>query len=109
MINSDYFLANVFLLASGTVIIRGFFIALSGKIKISDKTRELFSFIPAAILPAFIFPATFFHVGVVSFIGGKERFLVLFLSGLVFYFRRSTLLIIAFGLSLLYLIIKFSN
>ncbi len=104
MINPDYFLANVFLLATGTVIIRGFFIALSGKIKISEKTRELFSFIPAAILPAFIFPATFFHQGVFSYFGGKERFVILFLSGIVFYFKRSTLLIISFGLIVLYLL-----
>jgi branched-subunit amino acid transport protein len=102
MINPDYFLTNVFLLAAGTLIIRGFFIALSGKIKISEKMRELFSFIPAAILPAFIFPTTFFHQGIVSFLGEKERFFVLFLSGLVFYFKRSTLLIIAFGLVSLY-------
>lgn len=97
MINSNYFLVNVFLLTIGTLVIRGFFISLSGKMKITDKTRELFSFIPAAVLPAFIFPATFFHPD-------KERFVVLLLSGIIFYFKRSTLLIISVGLVLLYLV-----
>ncbi len=102
MINDNYFLLNVILLAIGTIIIRGSFIALSGKMKNSEKLRELFSFIPAAVLPAFIFPATFFHRGVVESIYGKERVLILIVSGVVFYFVRSTLLIISFGLILLY-------
>ena len=96
MINGNYFLLNVFLLTVGTLVIRGFFISLSGKMKVSDKMRELFSYIPAAVLPAFIFPATFFHQD-------KERFLVLLVSGIIFYFKRSTLLIISVGLVLLYL------
>ena len=102
MINDNYFLLNVVLLAVGTIIIRGSFIALSGKMKNSEKLRELFSFIPAAVLPAFIFPATFFHRGVVESIYGKERVLILIASGVVFFFVRSTLLIISFGLFLLY-------
>lgn len=104
MINQNYFLLNVLLLTLGTVTIRGLFIALSGKLKISDRIRELFSFIPAAILPAFIVPATFFHQGMSEALAGKERFLVLIASGLVFYFVRSTFLTIVTGLSLLYAI-----
>lgn len=97
MINNNYFLVNVLLLTIGTLVIRGFFISLSGKMKVSDKMRELFSFIPAAVLPAFIFPATFYHQD-------KERFLILMISGIIFYFKRSTLLIISVGLILLYLV-----
>lgn len=107
MINPDYFLVNVLLLAFGTVVIRGFFIALSGKIKISEKMRELFTYIPASILPAFIFPATFFHEGSINSLAGKERFLVLIASGVIFFFIRSTLLIISVGLILLYVIIQY--
>lgn len=102
MINGNYFLLNVFLLMIGTIAIRGSFIAVSGKMKISPKTRELFTYIPAAILPAFIVPATFFHQGQISEVFGKERFLILVLTGTVFYFVRSTLLIIGLGLGLLY-------
>ncbi len=104
MIDKNYFLLNVLLLTAGTLVIRGFFISLSGKMKVSDKMKELFSFIPSAILPAFIFPATFYHQGSVEAVGGKERFLLLIVCGIIFYFKRSTLLIISAGLILLYLI-----
>lgn len=102
--SAPYFFLNVILLALGTITIRGFFIVLSGKIRISEKARELFSFIPAAILPAFILPAVFFHQGSVEALAGKERLLVLLVSGAVFFYRRNTFLIIALGLSLLALI-----
>lgn len=102
MIHDRYFFLNVILLAIGTLAIRGSFIAFSGKIKNSEKLRELFSYIPAAILPAFIFPTTFFHRGIVESIYGKERVLILIASGIVFFFVRSTLLIISLGLVLLY-------
>jgi branched-subunit amino acid transport protein len=104
MIDNNYFLLNAVLLALGTIIIRGSFIALSGRMKNSEKLRELFSYIPAAVLPAFIFPATFFHQGVMGSINGKERFLILIASGIVFFFFRSTLLIITLGLSLLFVV-----
>ncbi len=104
MINTNYFLVNVLLLAVGTITIRGFFISLSGKMKITPKVKELFTYIPASILPAFIVPATFFHQGAIEFLGGKERFIILIVSGIIFYFKRNTFLIIAVGLTLLYLI-----
>ncbi len=104
MINDHYFFLNVVLLAVGTIMIRGSFIALSGKMKNSEKLRELFSYIPSAVLPAFIFPATFFHRGIVESIYGKERVLILIASGVVFFFVRSTLLIISLGLILLYVV-----
>lgn len=104
MINQNYFLLNVLLLAIGTISIRGCFIALSGKMKVSNKIRELFGYIPAAILPAFIFPATFFHQGIVAHLAGKERFLIMIVSGIVFYFIKKTWLIIALGLILLYVV-----
>jgi branched-subunit amino acid transport protein len=104
MIDNNYFLLNAVLLALGTIIIRGSFIALSGRMKNLEKLRELFSYIPAAVLPAFIFPATFFHQGVMESINGKERFLILIASGIVFFFFRSTLLIISLGLTLLFVV-----
>ncbi len=102
MIEDNFFIFVVIALCFGTIFIRGSFIAFSSKMKISDKVRELFSYIPAAIFPALVVPATFFHKGSVELMGGKERFLVLIVSGIACYFFRNTLFIICFGLSLLY-------
>lgn len=107
MIQGNYFLLNVFLLTIGTITIRGFFIALSGKMQISPKLKELFTFIPSAILPGLIIPATFYHQGMVAWLGGKERFVVLIASSLACYFVRSTLFVISLGLILLYLLTQF--
>ncbi len=102
MIASDYFLLITALTAIGTIAIRGSFIALASKVKISPKVRELFTFIPAAILPAIIVPTNYFHPGLVEWIGGKERFVILLATSIVCYFVRNTLFIICLGLSLLY-------
>ena len=104
MINGNYFLLNVMALAIGTIIIRGFFIALSSRLNISSRTRELFTYIPAAIFPALIMPAVFFHRGTVELLAGKERFIVLIASLIASFYFRSTLFIVSFGLTLLYLV-----
>lgn len=104
MINESYFFLNVVALTVGTIMIRGSFIALSGKMKISTKVKDLFSYIPAAILPALIVPATFFHQGTVEWLSGKERFLILLAASIACYFIRSTLFVISFGLILLYVV-----
>ena len=108
MIDSNYFLINVFLLAIGTLMIRGCFIALSSRMKITAGVRELFTFIPAAIFPALIMPGTFFHVGSVEWLMGKERFTVLMLAAVFGYFIRHTLAVIVFGLSMLFLLTSIS-
>lgn len=102
MIQPFYFWQNIILLAIGTILIRFSFIAFSSKIKISDRTREIFSFIPSAILPAMIAPAVFFHQGSNQMLFEKERFFVLVLATIVCYLTKSTLLTILFGLSALY-------
>ena len=104
MINSNYFLLNVALLVVGTLAIRGSFITISGKMKISPKVKELFTYIPAAILPGLIMPSTFFHHGMVEWLGGNERFLILLASCIACYFYRNTLFVITLGLALLYLV-----
>jgi branched-subunit amino acid transport protein len=104
MIQSDYFLINLSLLAMGTLFIRGSFIAFSGKFKIKPALIELFTYIPAAILPGLIIPATFFHRGSVEWMGGKERFLILLASSLLCFFVRNTFVVISFGLGLLYIL-----
>ncbi len=102
MIETGYFWRCIFILAAGTIAIRGSIIAVSARVRISDRWREIFSFIPAAILPAFVAPAVFFHQGSVAWAFGKERFLVLVVATAVCYFSRSTLATVAFGLVALY-------
>ena len=104
MINEQYFIFNVIALTLGTIIIRGSFIALSGKFEVSQKIKDLFSYIPAAILPALIIPASFYHQGHVNWLFNKERFFVMLIAIVVSYFVRNTLFIISFGLILLYLV-----
>jgi branched-subunit amino acid transport protein len=102
MIDGNYFLINVSLLAVGTLLIRGSFIALSSRLHISSKVKDLFTFIPAAIFPAIVVPMTFFHKGSVDWLGGHERFIVLIIASVVCYFIRNTLFVILSGLLLLY-------
>ena len=103
-IDSNYFLNIVLALAVGTIFIRGSIIFLSSKIEISNRAKQILSFIPAAILPALIAPLVFFHQGKVPLLLGKERLVVLTLSAVVCYLTRNTLLTILFGLISLYLV-----
>lgn len=102
MIEPNYFWINVFLLGIGTFIIRSTFIAMSSRININDRWQQIFSYIPAAILPAFVAPAVFYHEGNQTWFFGKERFFVLVLSTAVCFYTRSTLITIFFGLAVLY-------
>lgn len=103
--DASYFWTIISFLALGTFFIRISIIAISGKILISDRTKELFSYIPAAILPAFIAPAVFFHQGQVNWLQGKERLFVLVLAVLVSLKTRSTVVTIIFGLVALYAVV----
>jgi branched-subunit amino acid transport protein len=102
VIEQNYFLTNTLLMIIGTVCIRGSFIAFASRLKITPITRELFTFIPAAILPALFIPATFFHQGQMDLMAGKERFIVLMICLGATYFIRNTLFCVGLGLSLLY-------
>lgn len=102
MIDSSYFWQNIFFLALGTIAIRGSIIAISGKVKISERLRELFSFIPAAILPAFIAPAVFYHQGQVEWAFHKERLIVLVFATALCIWTRNTLITVVCGLVALY-------
>ena len=103
MIASDtYFWTIVALMAIGTISIRGSFIFLSSVIKITPRTKEIFSFIPAAILPAIVTPAVFFHEGQVSWLMDRERMVVLVLATGFWFITRSMFQTIVFGLFSLY-------
>ena len=107
MIENSYFWFIFACLMTGTFIIRGSLIAASSRVKISERAKEVFSFIPAAILPAFIAPFAFFHEGQAQWVLGKERFLVLVVATFVCMATRSTVATICFGLSALYVITQF--
>lgn len=104
MIDPAYFWVNVFFLAVGTLVIRFSIIAISNRIVLTDRHRELFTFIPAAILPALLLPMVYFHQGHVAWIFGKERLFILVLSVGVSFFTRNMILTVGFGLISLYLI-----
>ncbi|MCC6138445.1 MAG: AzlD domain-containing protein [Bdellovibrionaceae bacterium] len=102
--DSFYYWKTVLILAIGTLAIRGSIIALSSRLTISDRLKEIFSYIPAAILPAFIAPAVFFHQGHVDWMWMKERFVVLIFATAVCYYFKSTVMTIVFGLVSLYIL-----
>jgi branched-subunit amino acid transport protein len=104
MIASTYFWSVTLLLGLGTFIIRFSIIGMSHKVKINSRTRELLSYIPAAILPAILAPMVFFHQGKVDLLLGKERLAVLILSTIVSYFTKSMFATISFGLVTLYIV-----
>ena len=107
MINSSYFWTNIFLLAVGTIFIRISIIAASHKVKITARHRELFSFIPAAVLPALALPMVFYQQGSVGWLLGKERLVILLLATIFNYFVRSMTATIGLGLIALYLLTQF--
>jgi len=107
MINPQYFWTIILFLSLATFTIRFSIISISGKIKITDRMKEIFSFIPAAILPALITPIVFLHQGQASTLLYKERFFILVLSALVCYLSKSMFVTILFGLSLLYFCTQF--
>jgi branched-subunit amino acid transport protein len=104
MIESNYFWNNTILLAIGTFLIRSSVIAVSSRVRISGRTKEIFSFIPAAVLPALAVPMVFYHQGTQSWLLGKERFAILLLSIIVAYFSKRMTVTLIFGLVTLYLV-----
>src|SRR3712207_6294628 len=104
MIEGNYFWINIFFLALGTLAIRGSVIAISSRVTIPERLKEIFTFIPAAILPALIAQAVYFHKGKIDWVFGKERLIILFLAAVVCYFTRSIMATIISGLALLYIV-----
>lgn len=104
MSSPEYFWVNVLLLGLGTFAIRYSLVSISGRVQITDRARELFSFIPAAVLPALITPMVFYHQGSVAWLAGKERAFVLLLTTVACAWSRSTLATILFGLAGLYVV-----
>ncbi len=109
MIDSQYFWISVFILSVGTLAIRSSIILVSHRIKITDRHRELFTFVPAAILPALVMPMVFFHKGQVDWLLNKERAFVLALAILVSLRFKNMIVSVVFGLGALYTITQVIN
>lgn len=102
--NELYFLKTIIPLGIGTLFIRCSFIFLGNKVRISNFTREIFTYIPAAVLPALAVPMVYYHEGFVEVLQNKER-LVAFVFGLfICLLSRNILITIVSGLVSLYLL-----
>ena len=106
-ISDGYLWTIIFTLAVGTIAIRGSFIALSSRWRVSERMKEAFSFIPAAVLPAMAVPMVFYHQGQQNWLFGKERLVILGFATLVAIYTRRMTLTLAFGLVALYLANQF--
>lgn len=107
MIDPHYFWTNILFLGLGTFLIRSSVIFLSSRIKINERHREIFSYVPAAILPALAVPMVFYHQGHVEWLQGKERFIILILATMVAYVSRRMTFTLIFGVVALYCVSQF--
>lgn len=99
-----YLWQTIIPLGIGTFLIRCSFIFLSDRIRITEQTRQLFTYIPAAVLPALALPMVFFHQGAVDSLLNKERLIAFIVGLIVCLLSRSILLTIVVGLVSLYMI-----
>ena len=104
MIDKNYYWSIIAGLAVGTFLVRFAFVAVSNKIKITERQKEIFTFIPAAILPAIVAPMVFFHQGHVAWLYNKERFVILIIATLVSAYTKSMIATIVVGIALLYFV-----
>lgn len=104
MIQAYYLWTNILLLAIGTLLIRSSILLFSSKIVISDRLKEIFSFIPCAVLPALAVPMVFYYPGQIQWLMNKERLAILLLSTVVAYFSKKMTTTLIFGLIALYLL-----
>ena len=102
---SEWYLWQVvFPLGLGTLLIRCSFLFLGDRVRLSPIVKEVFTFIPAAVLPALAIPMVFFHEGIVAAINGKERFVAFLIGVVVCLISKNILVTIVCGLVMLYLL-----
>lgn len=94
-------------LGIGTLLIRCSFLFLGERIALSPMIREVFTFIPAAVLPALAVPMVFFHEGVMAAINGKERFIAFLIGFVVCLLSKNILVTILSGLAILFVLREF--
>lgn len=103
MYNSNFFII-VAILSVATFLIRASFVFFSDRLVLNKEVKDLFSFIPAAILPALFMPMTFFFEGVNESLFGKERLIALCLALVVSFYSKNILCTILVGLGVLFFI-----
>jgi branched-subunit amino acid transport protein len=104
MINSTLFWVAITILAIGTYIIRYSFLAFANKLSLSERHRELLTYVPACLLPALVASMVYSHEGSVTWLYGKERIAILAFSIPVFIYSRNIVITLLFGLGALYLV-----
>lgn len=104
MIETQTFWIVVGMLALSTLIIRSSIILLSARVRFPHWLKESFTYVPAAVFPALLAPMVFYQNGVVGWLSGYERGLILLIAVYVSWKTRSMFITIAFGLIGLYLL-----
>lgn len=104
MIDAKTFWVVIFFLSLGTYTTRVFFLLLSDRIRIPESLKKLFSYIPAAVLPALITPMVVFHQGSLELLAEYERPLVMVFATLVCFWSKSMVVTVGFGLTALYVL-----
>lgn len=99
-----YFWKTVIPLGIGTLLIRSSLIFLGQKIKLSNFSKDLFTYIPAAVLPALALPMVYMHEGIVAQFAHKERLIAFIIALIVSLKIRNILVIISVGLLSLYIL-----
>lgn len=102
MMDKAYFWSLVFCMSLGTIGIRSSFFFLYSRLEIPESLQKIFTYIPAAVLPALILPGVVYHQGSVDSILGKERLLALCVAVVICFVSKNVLLTIVCGMMSLY-------
>lgn len=102
--NQSYFWMTIIPIGIGTFFIRASVIYLSSRITISKRAKEIFSFIPAAILPALVAPMVFFYRGENQTFFYKERVLALLVAIIICLKSKNIFVTIILGLLSLFIL-----
>jgi branched-subunit amino acid transport protein len=101
--NNAYFWGTVIPLSLGTLFIRLSFIFIS-RLRISKKLEKLFTYIPAAVLPALFTPMVIFYKTNPDFLFDYQRTLAFIIAVVFCLYFKSILFTILVGLLSLFVI-----
>lgn len=103
--DSSKFWTIVLFLSLGTLTIRSSFFFLYKYLTVSEKVKESFNFIPAAVLPAIFTPLVIFYTSQQdNSLFGKERILAFIIAVFFCYKTKSVIWGIVSGMISLYII-----
>lgn len=95
------------LLGLGTLLIRASFFYAYSFLRIPERLKSAFAFVPAAVLPALLAPAVVLHDGDVTELGGKERLVALAIAAAVCVRSENVALTLLTGMISLYVLNQF--